>query len=119
MAVMAPAGFTLTEVVSGQSPPAPSLPPLLGDVEDFAATLKPHFQFHTGHQWLGELSSMNSHLNCTGKTGSLCQGAQVVNGPRSSGTHVGMGIYLKVVCLQGIEAVVSFNNILLLLSRAF
>lgn len=30
MAVMVPAGFTLTEVVSGQSPPASSLPPLLG-----------------------------------------------------------------------------------------
>lgn len=39
-----------------------------------------------------------------------------MNGPNSSGTHMGMGIYLKVVCLQGIETVVSFNNILLLLN---
>lgn len=67
---------------------------------------------------MGREQSLRDSLDQMGNVGSPCQGEKVVNGPNTSGMPAGMWVCLKVVCLQGLETAVSFNNILLLLSRA-
>lgn len=68
---------------------------------------------------MGREHSLMDSLDPTGKVGSLCQGVKVVNGPNTSGMPAGVWVYLKIVCLRGLETAMSFYNMLLLLSRSF